>query len=107
MAKTARRGPPGRAKITPGAVPVKEGRMERYNLVVVGAGSGGLVVAAGGASLGARVALVERRPVDYPGPSGSVRALGGDCLHEGCVPSKALLREARAANEAREAGRFG
>ncbi|HUM02671.1 MAG TPA: FAD-dependent oxidoreductase [Thermoanaerobaculia bacterium] len=81
--------------------------MERYNLVVLGAGSGGLVVAAGGASLGARVALVEKHPIDYPGPSGSVRAMGGDCLHTGCVPSKALLRAAKAAHEARETSRFG
>ena len=81
--------------------------MERYNLVVLGGGSGGLVVAAGGATLGARVVLVERRPIDYPGPSGSVRAMGGDCLHTGCVPSKALLRAARAAQEAREVSRFG
>ncbi len=81
--------------------------MESYNLVVVGAGSGGLVVAAGGASLGARVALVEKHPVDYAGPGGSVRAMGGDCLHFGCVPSKALIRAAKAAQHAREAARFG
>ena len=68
---------------------------KRYNVVVVGAGSGGLVVAAGAAGLGARVALVERH------------AMGGDCLNTGCVPSKALLRAARAAHEARGAGRFG
>jgi len=81
--------------------------MERYNLVVIGAGSGGLVVAAGGASLGARVALVEKHPIDYPGPNGSVRAMGGDCLNYGCVPSKALIRAAKEANHAREAHRFG
>jgi pyruvate/2-oxoglutarate dehydrogenase complex dihydrolipoamide dehydrogenase (E3) component len=67
----------------------------RYNLVVVGAGTAGLVCAAGAASLGARVALVERR------------RLGGDCLNYGCVPSKALLRCARAAAEARRAADFG
>ena len=81
--------------------------MERYNLVVIGAGSGGLVVAAGGASLGARVALVEKHPIDYPGPEGTVRAMGGDCLNFGCVPSKALIRAAKAARHSREAGRFG
>jgi pyruvate/2-oxoglutarate dehydrogenase complex dihydrolipoamide dehydrogenase (E3) component len=81
--------------------------MERYNLVVIGAGSGGLVVAAGGASLGARVALVEKHPVDYPGPIGSVRAMGGDCLNTGCVPSKALIRAAKAAKHAGETQRFG
>ena len=69
--------------------------MERFNLVVVGAGSGGLVVAAGAAGLGARVALVERH------------RMGGDCLNTGCVPSKALLKAAKVVQQAREAGRFG
>ncbi len=67
----------------------------RYNLLVVGGGTAGLVAAAGAAGLGARVALVERD------------LLGGDCLITGCVPSKALLRSAHAAAEARAAGRFG
>ncbi len=67
----------------------------RYNLVVIGAGTAGLVTAAGGAILGAKVALVER---DF---------MGGDCLNFGCVPSKALIRAARAAAEVRDAGRFG
>lgn len=67
----------------------------RYNLVVLGAGTAGLVCAAGAAGLGARVALVEKH------------RLGGDCLNYGCVPSKALLRCARAAGEARRAGEFG
>ena len=67
----------------------------RYNLVVVGAGTGGLVCAAGAAGLGARVALVERD------------LMGGDCLNVGCVPSKALLRGARAAADVRAAARFG
>ena len=53
-----------------------------YNLVVIGAGTAGLVTAAGAAALGARVALVERK------------LMGGDCLNFGCVPSKALLRSA-------------
>jgi pyruvate/2-oxoglutarate dehydrogenase complex dihydrolipoamide dehydrogenase (E3) component len=57
----------------------------RYNLVVVGGGTAGLVSAAGAAGLGARVALVERG------------LLGGDCLNTGCVPSKAFLASARAA----------
>jgi pyruvate/2-oxoglutarate dehydrogenase complex dihydrolipoamide dehydrogenase (E3) component len=56
----------------------------RYDLVVIGAGTAGLVTAAGAAGLGARVALVERA------------LMGGDCLNFGCVPSKALLRAARA-----------
>ena len=56
----------------------------RYNLVVIGAGTAGLVTAAGAAGLGARVALVERH------------LMGGDCLNVGCVPSKALIRSSRA-----------
>jgi pyruvate/2-oxoglutarate dehydrogenase complex dihydrolipoamide dehydrogenase (E3) component len=67
----------------------------RYNLVVIGAGTAGLVSAAGAAGLGARVALVEKH------------RLGGDCLNYGCVPSKALLRCARAAADARRAAEFG
>jgi len=66
-----------------------------YNLVVIGAGAGGLVSAAGAAGVGARVALIESH------------LLGGDCLNVGCVPSKALLRCAKAAAEVRDAGRFG
>lgn len=67
----------------------------RYNLVVLGAGTAGLVTAAGAAGLGARVALVERG------------LMGGDCLNTGCVPSKALLASARAAAAVRAAGRLG
>ena len=67
----------------------------RYNLVVVGAGTAGLVTAAGAAGLGAKVALIERQ------------LLGGDCLNVGCVPSKALIRSARAAADVRDAGQFG
>ncbi len=68
----------------------------RYDLLVVGGGTGGLVSAAIGAALGARVALVERS------------LLGGDCLNYGCVPSKAVLRASRSWAEAREsARRFG
>ncbi len=67
----------------------------RYNLVVLGAGTAGLVAAAGAAGLGAKVALVEKH------------LLGGDCLNYGCVPSKALIRAARAAADVRDAGEFG
>ena len=67
----------------------------RYNLVVVGGGTAGLVSAMGAAGLGARVALIERH------------LLGGDCLNYGCVPSKALIRAARAAFDARQVGAFG
>lgn len=64
---------------------------DRYDLLVLGGGTGGLVSAAIGAALGARTALVERA------------RLGGDCLNHGCVPSKALLRAARAWADARNA----
>ena len=67
----------------------------RYNLVVIGAGTAGLVSAIGAAGLGARVALIERD------------LMGGDCLNVGCVPSKALLRAARAAADVRNAADFG
>ncbi len=66
-----------------------------YDLVVIGGGTAGLVSAAGAAGLGARVALVEKA------------LLGGDCLNSGCVPSKALLRSARAVAEARKAPSLG
>jgi len=67
----------------------------RYNLVVIGAGTAGLVSAVGAAGLGARVALIEKH------------LMGGDCLNVGCVPSKAIIRAARAAAEVRDAGAFG
>jgi pyruvate/2-oxoglutarate dehydrogenase complex dihydrolipoamide dehydrogenase (E3) component len=65
-----------------------------FDLVIIGGGSGGLVVAAGGASLGAKVALVEKHK------------LGGDCLWTGCVPSKTLIKSARIAHEMRHADRW-
>jgi pyruvate/2-oxoglutarate dehydrogenase complex dihydrolipoamide dehydrogenase (E3) component len=68
---------------------------EMYNLVVIGAGPGGLVAAAGAAGLGAKVALIERH------------LMGGDCTNVGCVPSKCLIRCARAAADVRRAGDFG
>jgi len=66
-----------------------------YNLVVIGAGTAGLVCAAGAASLGAKVALIERH------------LLGGDCLNYGCVPSKGIIRSARAVSDARTSVEFG
>lgn len=66
-----------------------------YHLVVIGAGTAGLVTAAGAAGLGARVALVERE------------LMGGDCLNVGCVPSKAIIRAARVAATVRDASEFG
>ncbi|MBI2533506.1 MAG: FAD-containing oxidoreductase, partial [Deltaproteobacteria bacterium] len=78
--------PPGWVNPTPAG---------KYNLVVVGAGTAGLVSAAGAAGLGARVALIERN------------LLGGDCLNVGCVPSKGVIRAARAVHEARSGAQFG
>src|SRR5260221_7775802 len=66
-----------------------------YNVVVIGAGTAGLVTAAGTAGLGGRVALVEKG------------RMGGDCLNTGCVPSKALIASARAAYAVRHASRWG
>jgi pyruvate/2-oxoglutarate dehydrogenase complex dihydrolipoamide dehydrogenase (E3) component len=66
-----------------------------YHLVVIGGGTAGLITASGAAGLGARVALIE---------AGN---MGGDCLNVGCVPSKALLRSAHAAADARNASRLG
>lgn len=66
-----------------------------YNLVVIGAGTAGLITAAGAAGLGAKVALIERH------------LMGGDCLNVGCVPSKALIRPSRLVAEMRHAERFG
>lgn len=67
----------------------------RYNLVVIGAGTAGLVTAAGAAGLGAKVALIERH------------LMGGDCLNVGCVPSKGVIRASRAIFDARAGGKFG
>lgn len=66
-----------------------------YHIIVIGAGSGGLVVASGASSLGARVALIESDK------------MGGDCLNVGCVPSKSFLRSAHLAAEIGEAKKFG
>ena len=68
---------------------------DRYDLVVIGAGTAGLVTAAGAAGIGARVALVEKH------------LMGGDCLNTGCVPSKALLGAARVAAQVRSAAQYG
>ena len=66
-----------------------------YNVVVIGAGTAGLVTAAGTAGLGGRVALIERN------------LMGGDCLNFGCVPSKALISSARLIQRIRESEKWG
>jgi len=68
--------------------------MLKTDICVIGAGSGGLSVAAGAVQMGARVVLVEKGE------------MGGDCLNTGCVPSKALLAAGERAQAAREASRF-
>jgi pyruvate/2-oxoglutarate dehydrogenase complex dihydrolipoamide dehydrogenase (E3) component/uncharacterized membrane protein YdjX (TVP38/TMEM64 family) len=65
------------------------------NLIVIGAGAGGLVTALIGATVRAKVTLIEKGE------------MGGDCLNTGCVPSKALIRSARAAHEIRTAAAYG
>ena len=70
-------------------------KRHRVDLCVIGAGSGGLSVAAGASQMGASVVLIERD------------RMGGDCLNVGCVPSKALIAAAGAAESARRAGQFG
>ena len=67
----------------------------RYNLVVIGAGTAGLVTAAIAAGVGAKVALIEKH------------LMGGDCLNVGCVPSKGIIRASRAWAEVRNAEEFG
>ena len=70
-------------------------RAQRYDLVVVGMGSAGMVAAEFAASLPLRVAVIERDRI------------GGDCLWTGCVPSKALLASAKVAHTVRHASRWG
>lgn len=70
-------------------------RVERYDLALIGGGSVGLIAADFARKLGARVILLERDRI------------GGDCTWTGCVPSKSLLRVAKAAHEMRTAARFG
>ncbi|GAA1683583.1 dihydrolipoyl dehydrogenase family protein [Microbacterium lacus] len=80
---------------SPRPLSADEAGAARWDLIVIGAGSAGLVAAKSAAVLGARVLLIE---------AGS---FGGECLHTGCVPSKSLIAAAHAAHAARTAGRFG
>jgi pyruvate/2-oxoglutarate dehydrogenase complex dihydrolipoamide dehydrogenase (E3) component len=66
-----------------------------YNLVVIGAGTAGLVTAAGAATLGAKVAIVEKA------------LMGGDCLNVGCVPSKCIIRSSRVYKDIQDAADYG
>lgn len=68
---------------------------QSYNMVVIGAGTAGLVAAVGAAGLGAKVALIEKN------------LMGGDCLNVGCVPSKTMIRSARVYGDILNAGQFG
>ncbi|MFY9856926.1 MAG: NAD(P)/FAD-dependent oxidoreductase [Exiguobacterium chiriqhucha] len=68
--------------------------MKDYQLIVIGGGAAGMTVAAGAANLGAKVALVEKK-----------KHLGGDCLHVGCVPSKALIAASKEASSMMQAAR--
>jgi pyruvate/2-oxoglutarate dehydrogenase complex dihydrolipoamide dehydrogenase (E3) component len=67
-----------------------------YDIGIIGGGSAGLTAAAGAAQLGARTLLVEKE-----------KHLGGDCLHFGCVPSKTLIRTARAYHTMKNARAYG
>ena len=69
--------------------------MKDYQLIVIGGGAAGMTVAAGAANLGVKVALVEKH-----------KHLGGDCLHVGCVPSKALIAASKEANAMMRAARL-
>lgn len=73
----------------------KRPRRFDYNMVVIGAGSAGLVSAYIAAAVKAKVALIEKHK------------MGGDCLNTGCVPSKALIRSAKILNYFKRAGEFG
>lgn len=79
----------------PARRPWRKGGVLHADLCIIGAGSGGLSVAAGAAQMGAAVVLIEKH------------RMGGDCLNTGCVPSKALIAAAHAAAAVRGAGRFG
>jgi len=69
--------------------------MKTFDIVIIGGGVAGLVTASGAAQLGADVALIDRS------------ALGGDCLHYGCVPTKRLIRSAKVSHIVRHASEFG
>ena len=67
-----------------------------YDIAIIGGGAAGLTVTAGAAQLGARTLLIEKEP-----------ALGGDCLHYGCVPSKTLIKSAHVYHQIKQAEKYG
>jgi pyruvate/2-oxoglutarate dehydrogenase complex dihydrolipoamide dehydrogenase (E3) component len=67
-----------------------------YDIGIIGGGAAGLTVASGAAQLGAKTLLIEKEP-----------ALGGDCLHYGCVPSKTLIKSAHVYHQIKHAQRYG
>lgn len=82
-------------RVAPSAGSLKMSELINADVCIIGAGSGGLSVAAGAAQMGARTVLIE------------ADRMGGDCLNTGCVPSKSLLAAAKVAYTARNARRFG
>src|SRR6266849_10663344 len=69
--------------------------MARYDMTIIGGGSGGLTAARAAAALGANILLIDKE------------RLGGDCLNYGCVPSKSLIHVARVVQQAKDAARLG
>ena len=67
-----------------------------YDIAIIGGGAAGLTITAGAAQLGARTLLIEKEP-----------ALGGDCLHFGCVPSKTLIKTAHVYHQIKQTEQFG
>jgi pyruvate/2-oxoglutarate dehydrogenase complex dihydrolipoamide dehydrogenase (E3) component len=69
--------------------------MAKYDMTIIGGGSGGLTAARTAAALGASVLLIEKEK------------LGGDCLHYGCVPSKSMIHVAKVVQQAKGAAKLG
>ena len=67
-----------------------------FDIAIIGGGAAGLTITAGAAQLGARTLLIEKES-----------ALGGDCLHYGCVPSKTLIKTAQVYHQIKQAEKFG
>src|SRR5215213_6342355 len=89
--------PPPRPPCRTGSKECKDGRVDdgQFDVLILGAGSGGYACALRAAQLGLSVGLVEKGK------------LGGTCLHVGCIPTKALLHAAEVADSARDSEQFG